>query len=71
MFLPGIKSVWVGFITFCATTIILFVATLVNILKLKFSKHMSLYCYILQASLHFGSKIIVPKLRLYSSKFPF
>jgi hypothetical protein len=56
-------------IIFWATYMIPFVATLVNILKLTFNKHIGLYCWILVASLYFSSKIMVPKLRLYRGKF--
>jgi hypothetical protein len=44
MFLPGKKAVWVELITFFAISVILFVAILVNILKLTFKKQMGLYC---------------------------
>jgi hypothetical protein len=44
--------------TFLAILEILFVATLMNILKLTFSGQMDLYCCIVVASLHLLSRII-------------
>jgi hypothetical protein len=70
MFLPGIKVVCDGLIVFCAIIVTLFVPTFVKILKLTFNKHMCLYCWIFVDSLHLGSRIIVPKFRLYNGRSP-
>jgi hypothetical protein len=70
MFLPGKNVVWVRLMTFVAIWEIIFVATLVNILRLTFSRHVGLYCYMVVASLHFGSRITVQKFKLYKCKSP-
>jgi hypothetical protein len=70
MFLPGRKVVWVRLMTFLAIWKIIFVTTLVNILKLTFSRHIGLYYCMVAASLYFGSRIIVPKFMLYKGKYP-
>jgi hypothetical protein len=70
MFLSGKNAVWDGLMTFWAIWEILFVATLINILKLTLKRHIGLYCCILVTFLHFGSKIIVPKFKLYNGNSP-
>jgi hypothetical protein len=70
IFFPGEKAVCVGLITFFVISVILLVATFVNILKLKFRRQMGLYYCIVVASRHLGIRMIVPKFNLYSGRKP-
>jgi hypothetical protein len=70
IFLPGKKAVCVRLITFIAISAILLVATFVNILKLTFRRQMGLYRWIVVASQHLGTRMIVPMFNLYSGKEP-
>ena len=53
-----------------ATELTWIVATFVKILKLTFSRHIGLYCWILLASCVFGNNIMTPKFKLKSGRLP-
>jgi hypothetical protein len=64
MFLPGMKAVCDGLISFMAILVILLTITFVNILKLALSKHIGRNYLIWEASFCFGNSVMNPKLRL-------
>jgi hypothetical protein len=70
IFLPGMKAVWVGLISFSAIPLILFKVTLVKILKLMFNKHIGQKCLICVACCCFGNSMMIPKFRLNRGNVP-
>jgi hypothetical protein len=69
MFLPGIKDICDGLISFVAIPVILLTIAFVKILKLTLSKHIGRNCLICDASFYFGKSVRIPKLRLKRGGF--
>jgi hypothetical protein len=70
MYLPLIKVVWFGEISFSFTTPSLFVAHLKKILKLQLVTAIDLNLCIITSSTSFGIRVIRKKLRLNRSNYP-